>query len=141
MADRLTPEDCARWLRNIAADVRLAGDMALLRFTDDGVRQDMTLSDELWLVAVQLDGKITPLRDPDAPPEEVGRAPAPDPAPSHYVYSEVSEPCPGAGAPYQDGECGVCRTFPGIGLGRTIGRHNRIVPLRGTDQEETPDAR
>lgn len=64
-------------LRLTAADVRGAGDMQLVRFTDDGVQNDITLSDYLWLLAVMLDGKLTPLRGPDEPPHNGSSTAAP----------------------------------------------------------------
>ena len=57
-----------RTLRIIAADVKAAGDMGLVRLSPDGVTEaEITLSDELWLLALLADGRIDPLPDPDAP--------------------------------------------------------------------------
>lgn len=58
-------------LRRIAADIRLAGDVRLVRLNEDGVAPaEFTLSDELWMNALLLDGKITPLADPDGAPDD-----------------------------------------------------------------------
>lgn len=47
---------CARWLTNIARDLRAAGDVQLVRLSDDGVSQEpLSLGGELELVALQLD--------------------------------------------------------------------------------------
>jgi len=47
---------CARWLVDIAGDLRSAGDIELLRVSEEGVAPDcISLADELWLVAATLD--------------------------------------------------------------------------------------
>lgn len=48
--------ECARQLRLIANDLRTAGDMRLVRLSEDGISNaDISLADELWLVALRLD--------------------------------------------------------------------------------------
>jgi hypothetical protein len=47
----------AEALRHIADDLRAAGDIPLVHLRDDGVaRAGITLADEMWLLAVDLDG-------------------------------------------------------------------------------------
>lgn len=49
----------AETLCHIADDVRTAGDMGLVRLSDDGVTtQAFTLSDELWMQALRLDPDV-----------------------------------------------------------------------------------
>jgi hypothetical protein len=56
------PEDVERVavaLRKLSADVRAAGDAPLVRLDEDGVAPaGITLADELWLYALQLDGRF-----------------------------------------------------------------------------------
>lgn len=48
--------DASEQLRAIARDIRAAGDIPLVRLDDDGVTPEaITLADELWLIAFQLD--------------------------------------------------------------------------------------
>lgn len=48
--------DCAAWLIRIARDLRLAGDVPLVRLTEDGVVEEpLSLAGELELIALQLD--------------------------------------------------------------------------------------
>ena len=48
--------DCARQLILIGRDLRAAGDVPLVRFTEDGlVPASITLADELELIALRLD--------------------------------------------------------------------------------------
>lgn len=54
----------ADWLRDIASDLRESGDVPLVRLSDDGVGPaDISLADELWLVAFSLDPTLGE-RDP-----------------------------------------------------------------------------
>jgi hypothetical protein len=51
--------DCAEHLRKIADDLRSAGDIPLVALSEEGVtRQWVTLADELWLIALRLDGRL-----------------------------------------------------------------------------------
>lgn len=46
-------------LRAVARDVRAAGDVPLVRLSEDGVTdQAFSLADELWLYALLLDGEM-----------------------------------------------------------------------------------
>lgn len=46
-------ERAADWILNISTDLRAAGDVALVRLSDDGVGPDaISLADELYLVSV-----------------------------------------------------------------------------------------
>lgn len=57
--DEFTRARAAEWLARISRDVRLAGDMSLVHLDEDGVRPaGMTLADEIWLVASQLDWDV-----------------------------------------------------------------------------------
>ena len=51
--------ECARWLVRIADDLRAAGDVTQVMLEDDGVSPAITVADELWLVAHQLDSEVT----------------------------------------------------------------------------------
>ena len=51
-----TVAECAHHLALVANDVRAAGDFALVRLSEDGVTDaTCTLSDELWIIALNLD--------------------------------------------------------------------------------------
>lgn len=57
MSDQ-TASECAGHLVLIARDLRQAGDARLVRLSGDGVASaGITLADELWLIALRLDGK------------------------------------------------------------------------------------
>lgn len=55
MIDADEVAECAEHLALIAKDLRAAGDLSLVRLSEDGVTDDyMTLADELWLIAFRL---------------------------------------------------------------------------------------
>ena len=57
--DAGTVAECSRHLVLIARDLRAAGDVELVRLSEDGVTQEyVTLADELWLIAVRLGARI-----------------------------------------------------------------------------------
>jgi len=50
----------AHLLRELAKELRAAGDVQQLELSDEGVTQDViTLADELWLIALALDGELS----------------------------------------------------------------------------------
>ena len=50
-------KECAKHLCLIAADLRAAGDASLVILSSEGVAPaSITLADELWLIALRLDG-------------------------------------------------------------------------------------
>jgi hypothetical protein len=52
--------ECAHTLRCIANDLRSAGDVPLVMLDEDGVAPaDISLADELWLIALRLDGRLS----------------------------------------------------------------------------------
>ena len=54
--EKRTTEDQARHLRLIVRDLRTMGDIQLVRFTEDNiVPHNISLADELWLIAAALD--------------------------------------------------------------------------------------
>lgn len=65
-----TIAECARQLILIGRDLRAAGDVGLVRFTDDGlIPAEITLADELELIAMRLDfdGCMEHARDSEGP--------------------------------------------------------------------------
>lgn len=51
--------ECAATLRAIANDLRNAGDVQVVELSEDGVGPAATtLADELWLIALRLDGEV-----------------------------------------------------------------------------------
>lgn len=64
MADQATVMEVALCLRKISRDLRSAGDVPLVLMDPDGVAPaDVTLSDELWLLAFSLDPRLTTEED------------------------------------------------------------------------------
>lgn len=50
----------AEALRLIAKDLRAAGDVRQVRLSGDGVTEEyVTVADELWLIALSLDGRMS----------------------------------------------------------------------------------
>lgn len=73
-ADEATAKDCAGHLIRIARDLRLAGDVPLVLFTEEGIEpQALTLAGELELIALRLDYEgVTAMAadyDPDRKPQ------------------------------------------------------------------------
>jgi hypothetical protein len=57
--ETMTPLQVAEWLRRIASDLRAAGDVKLVNLDEDGVSPaNITLADEIWLAAFQLDPRL-----------------------------------------------------------------------------------
>lgn len=66
--DADTVAECARHLVLISKDLREAGDVNIVRLSEDGVSQEyLTLADELWLIAVRLGAQF----DGGGAPEKV----------------------------------------------------------------------